>query len=71
MKLIKARYILTLIFTLILTTTSVYATGSQITFPDDVDDEAPQAPIDGFVVLGIAAGAYLGFKKHKEKKTNP
>jgi hypothetical protein len=68
MKLIKKQYILGLIFILTMATTSVYAAGSQITFPDDVDDEGPQAPIDGFVVLGIAAGAYLGFKKHKENK---
>jgi hypothetical protein len=68
MKLIKKQYILGLIFILTMATTSVYAAGSQITFPDDVDDEGPQVPIDGFVVLGIAAGAYLGFKKHKENK---
>lgn len=68
MKRIKLKYILGIFLILIMTTTSVYAAGSQITFPDDVDDEGPQAPIDGFVVLGIAAGAYLGFKKHKENK---
>lgn len=36
---------------------------AQITFPDDVDDEGPAAPIDGLVVVAIAAGAYLGIRK--------
>jgi len=38
---------------------------AQITFPDDVDDEGPAAPIDGFVVVAIAAGTVLGVRKHK------
>lgn len=67
MKPYNYKYILGLFLTLLMVTTSVYASASQITFPDDVDDEAPQAPIDGFVVFGIAAGAYLGYKKHKNK----
>lgn len=50
-------------FLLMLTCTSVNA---QITFPDNVDDEAPAAPIDGFIGLGIAAGIYFGTRKRKE-----
>ncbi|WP_298326137.1 PID-CTERM protein-sorting domain-containing protein [uncultured Dokdonia sp.] len=41
---------------------------AQITFPDDVDDEAPAAPIDGFIVIGLAAGAYLGLKKRVQSE---
>lgn len=40
---------------------------AQISFPDDVDDETPAAPIDGFIGLGIAAGAYYGYRKLKVK----
>ena len=39
---------------------------AQISFPDDVDDEGPAAPIDGFVVIGIAAGAYFGIRKKRK-----
>ncbi len=65
MKLLKAKYILSVFFILVFTLTSMQAAGSQITFPDDVDDEGPTAPIDGFIAIGVAAGAYLGYKKHK------
>ena len=43
---------------------------AQISFPDNVDDEGPAAPIDGFIILGLAAGAYLGFKKRDRKENN-
>lgn len=36
---------------------------AQITFVDDVNDEAPAAPIDGLLGIGIAAGAYIGLRK--------
>ena len=68
MKFNKTKYILGIFFILVMATTSVYASVNQISFPDDVDDEGPQAPIDGFIVIGIAAGAYLGVKKYKEEK---
>lgn len=36
---------------------------AQITFPDDVDDEGPAAPIDGLIGAVMAAGMYMGAKK--------
>ncbi len=36
---------------------------SQISFDDDVDDEAPAAPIDGLLGLGLLAGVYYGIQK--------
>ncbi len=40
---------------------------AQIQFPDDdVDDETPTAPIDGFLGLGILAGVYYGIRKLKK-----
>lgn len=68
MKLTKLKHTLGLFFMFTMFSVAVHATGNQITFPDDVDDEGPQAPIDGFVALGVAAGAYLGLKKHKLSK---
>lgn len=41
---------------------------AQIDFPDDTDDEIPTAPIDGFIGLGLVAGAYYGIQKLKKKK---
>ena len=37
----------------------------QITFEDDVEDveEVPPMPIDGLLGLGLAAGAYIGWRK--------
>jgi hypothetical protein len=35
----------------------------QIGFPDNVDDEAPAAPIDGLIGVGLIAGAYLGLRR--------
>lgn len=34
-------------------------------FPTDVDDETPAAPITALLPLGIALGAFLGYKKLK------
>lgn len=36
---------------------------AQISFSNDVNDQAPAAPIDGFVTVGIVAGAFLGLRK--------
>ena len=36
---------------------------AQISFGNDVNDQAPVAPIDGFVTVGIVAGAFLGLRK--------
>lgn len=47
-----------------------HTASAQITFPDDVNDEGPAAPIDGFIVIGLAAGAYLGFRKRNQKGNN-
>lgn len=47
-----------------------YETNSGIGLPgggDDVDDETPQAPIDGFLTIGLIAGAAIGFRKHLKK----
>ena len=41
---------------------------AQIIFANDVNDEAPAAPIDGFIVIGLAAGAYLGLKKRSQSE---
>ncbi len=55
-------------FTLCFMALSLQTAEAQIAFDDDVDDEVPAAPIDGFIGLGIAAGAYYGIKKIKGKK---
>lgn len=34
---------------------------------DDIDDETPPAPIDGFLTIGLIAGAAIGFRKHLKK----
>ena len=36
-------------------------------FNDNVDDETPQAPIDGFVGIALAVGAYFGARKLRNK----
>lgn len=41
---------------------------SQIIFVDDVNDEAPELPIDGFAGIALATGAFIGLRK-KFKKT--
>lgn len=32
----------------------------------DVNDEAPAAPIDGLIGVGLAAGAYFGLRKKRK-----
>lgn len=55
------------LFTSLLVIGLSFSANAQITFPDDVDDEAPAAPIDGLIVVGLAAGAVLGLRnKPKE-----
>lgn len=47
-----------------------YETNGGMTLPggeDDIDDETPQAPIDGFLTIGLIAGAAIGFRKHLKK----
>lgn len=38
-----------------------------IAFGDDVNDEAPAAPIDMLVYLGVFVGSLLGIKKLKKQ----
>lgn len=47
-----------------------YETNSGIGLPgggDDIDDETPPVPIDGFLTIGLIAGAAIGFRKHLKK----
>ncbi|WP_299767315.1 PID-CTERM protein-sorting domain-containing protein [uncultured Dokdonia sp.] len=60
------KYLCFLVF--LISTLSITTANAQITFPDDVDDETPTAPIDGFVGLGIAAGIYFGARKRMTRK---
>ncbi|GGG08495.1 hypothetical protein GCM10011344_06330 [Dokdonia pacifica] len=53
---------------LLVSALSITTANAQIVFPDDVDDETPAAPIDGFVGLGIAAGIYFGVRKRAAQK---
>ncbi len=57
-----------IVFTLCFMALGLQTAQAQISFDDDVDDQTPAAPIDGFIGLGIAAGAYYGIKKIKGKK---
>lgn len=51
----------------LISTMSISTVNAQITFPDDVDDETPAAPIDGFIGIGIAAGIYFGVRKRTQR----
>ncbi|MDR6301755.1 PID-CTERM protein-sorting domain-containing protein [Mesonia maritima] len=44
---------------------------AQITLPggDNVDDETPAAPIDGFVGIALLAGTVFGIKKIRSSKS--
>ncbi|NMH26778.1 hypothetical protein [Flavobacterium silvaticum] len=46
----------------------VQAAFAQDEFDEDVDDETPQTFIDGFVVVGLAAGAVYGLTRVKADK---
>ena len=52
-------------FFLVLSTTFAMA---QDSFDEDVDDEVVQAPIDGFITVGLIAGAFLGIRKLKKSE---
>ena len=56
------------VFVFLISTLSVTAANPQIIFPDNVDDETPAAPIDGFIGLGIVTGIYFGVRKKKLHK---
>ena len=51
-------------FSLLFLLLSIPAIAQPPGFEEDVDDGTP-APITGLLPLGIAVGAYLGFKKLK------
>lgn len=63
-KLIQKRFLIIVIFTFLSTTVEA----AQITFSDDVDDMAPQAPIDGFIGIALAAGAVIGLRNKIKKE---
>ncbi|WP_405226273.1 hypothetical protein [Dokdonia sp. Asnod1-B02] len=56
------------IFTMLLLLFMSAGVQAQISFANDVNDEAPAAPIDGFIVIGLAAGAYIGLKKRGQSE---
>ncbi|MBB4119470.1 MAG: PID-CTERM protein-sorting domain-containing protein [Mesonia hippocampi] len=62
----KAKYIFpVLVIALLLVATSGYANPfDEIIFENDVDD----APIDGFIGIAMAIGAYFGVKKLRNRK---
>lgn len=62
----KAKYIFpVLVIALLLVVTSGYANPfDEIIFENDVDD----APIDGFIGIAMAIGAYFGVKKLRNRK---
>jgi hypothetical protein len=58
----KLKFMLTALTMLFITTPAAH---SQISWSDgdDVNDETPAAPIDGFIAIALAAGAYFGVRK--------
>lgn len=60
--------ILTITLFVVTSCFSIQSAHSQITFPDNVNDEAPAAPVDGFLAIGLAAGAYFGVRKLRKSK---
>lgn len=63
---ISMKHLCFLVF--LISTLSITTANAQIIFPDNVDDETPAAPIDGFVGIGIAAGIYFGVRKRTKHK---
>ena len=53
------------LFFLLLLSAPTFAQDLPPVFDDSVNDETPPAPITGLLPLGLAVGAYLGFKKLK------
>ena len=68
MKKVNKLHRLMLVFALCFWALSIQPTNAQISFDDDVDDQTPAAPIDGFIGLGLAAGAYYGYRKLRGKE---
>jgi len=53
------KYMLSILFIVFISTSA----SAQIIFANDVNDQAPTVPIDGFITAGIVAGAFLGLRK--------
>lgn len=48
---------------------STFQASAQDPFDDNVDDQnAPAAPIDGLIVVGLIAGSVYGIKKIRKSK---
>jgi len=58
---------ITLIFTGLLLLGSLTA-NAQITLPGGGDSNIPDAPIDGFISIGLIAGACIGLRKRFQGK---
>jgi len=61
----KSLYIYTFILFLILAFQPIETAAQIPSFDDDVDDETPAAPIDGFILISLGIGACYGFKKKR------
>lgn len=64
----KSSFILRTFLIIAFVTFTAQTASAQISFPDNVDDEAPAAPIDTIIIIGLAAGTLLGLGKHKTDK---
>lgn len=64
LKNLKAKFVLAFLFVSFSATTVQAQDG----FEEDVDDEVAAAPIDGFLVSGLIAGAVLGIRKIRKSE---
>ena len=62
------KYLGVLVFLLFMSVSTTQAQPGFPEFNDDVDDEAPDAPVDGFIGIAFAFGAYFGAQKFQNKK---